>query len=137
MYLYLLIHITGDIHQPMHVSRAEDQGGNKIKVQWFNEPTNLHSVWDDKLIELQKLSYTEYTANINHSTLAGRQLLQKQPTTEWFFESYELANKIYSGITEPEQKLGYRYNYDNIAMLNQQLLKGGIRLAGLLNEIFK
>lgn len=133
----MLIHITGDIHQPMHVSRAEDQGGNKIKVLWFNDPTNLHSVWDDKLIELQKLSFTEYTANINHSTLAGRQGLQKQPITDWFFESYELANKIYSGITEPEQKLSYRYNYENIATVNQQLLKGGIRLAGLLNEIFK
>lgn len=137
VYLYLLIHITGDIHQPMHVSRAEDQGGNKIKVQWFNEPTNLHSVWDDKLIELQKLSYTEYTANINHSTKAGRLELQKQPIGDWLFESYELANQIYAGVTEQDQKLGYRYNYDNIVILNHQLLKGGIRLAGLLNEIFK
>jgi hypothetical protein len=63
--------------------------------------------------------------------------LQKQPIAQWMFESYEFAGKIYSGITEPEQKLGYRYNYENIAVLNQQLLKGGIRLAGLLNEIFK
>src|SRR3981081_1972463 len=36
MYLRLLIHIVGDIHQPMHVSRAEDQGGNRIRVMWFN-----------------------------------------------------------------------------------------------------
>ena len=33
--LYFLIHILGDAHQPMHVSRAEDQGGNKIEVSWF------------------------------------------------------------------------------------------------------
>jgi S1/P1 Nuclease len=137
LYLRLLIHIAGDIHQPMHVSRAEDQGGNKIKVLWFNDPTNLHSVWDDKLIELQKLSYSEYTSSINHSTLAERKNWQKQPMTEWFYESNQLADKIYSGITQPDQKLGYRYNYENIATVNQQLLKGGIRLAGLLNEIFK
>jgi hypothetical protein len=137
MYLHLLIHIAGDIHQPMHVSRAEDQGGNKIKVQWFNEATNLHSVWDDKLIELQKLSYTEYAANINHSTPSRRTSLQKQPVTKWFYESYQLADSIYKGITQPEQKLGYRYNFDNIEIINQQLLNGGIRLAGILNEIFK
>lgn len=137
MYLRLLIHITGDIHQPMHVSRAEDQGGNKIKVHWFNETTNLHSVWDDKIIEMQKLSYTEYVANINHSSLAERKTLQQQPIVKWFYESYQLADSIYKGITQPEQKLGYRYNFDNIEMLNQQLLKGGIRLAGILNEIFK
>ena len=136
MYLYLLIHIVGDIHQPMHVSRAEDQGGNKIKVLWFNDPTNLHSVWDDKLIEMQKLSYTEYAANINHSTKEYRTSLQQQPLTEWFYESYQLADKIYKGITQPDQKLSFRYNYDNIEMLNQQLLKGGIRLAGILNALF-
>lgn len=137
MYLRLLIHIVGDVHQPMHVGRAEDQGGNKIKVQWFNESTNLHSVWDDKIIEMQKLSYTEYAANINHSTLMERRKLQQQPIEKWLYESYHLADTVYSGITQPDQKLGYRYNFDNIVTVNQQLLKGGIRLAGLLNELFK
>ncbi|MBK8518357.1 MAG: hypothetical protein IPL55_19355 [Saprospiraceae bacterium] len=59
--------------------------------------------------------------------------------SEWFFESYQLADKIYAGI-KPEQKLNYRdaneYNYANIEIIKQQLLKGGVRLAGLLNEIF-
>ena len=137
MYLRLLIHIVGDIHQPMHVSRAEDQGGNKIKVMWFNEPTNLHALWDDKLIESQKLSYTEFATSINHADKQQRKAWQQQLMSEWFFESYQLADKLYNGITQPDQKLGYRYNYDNVAMLNNQLLKGGVRLAGLLNEIFR
>ena len=89
------------------------------------------------MIESQKLSYTEYTNAINHSTKKQRVAWQEQPMNEWFFESYQLADKLYSGITQPDQKLGYRYNYDNVAMLNNQLLKGGVRLAGLLNEIFK
>lgn len=137
MYLRLLIHIVGDIHQPMHVSHAEDMGGNKIKVMWFNEPANLHSVWDDKLVEFQKLSYTEYTASINHTTASTRRAWQTQPVTEWFYESYQLADKIYSGITQPDQRLSYRYNFEYVDILNQQLLKGGVRLAGLLNELFK
>lgn len=134
-YLRLLIHIAGDIHQPMHVSRAEDLGGNRIRLSWFNEQTNLHALWDDKLIAFQNLSYTEYATNINHTNKQQRREWQQQPMSEWFFESYQLADKLYAGA-KPEQKLGYRYNFDNVEMLNQQLLKGGVRLAGLLNEIF-
>ena len=44
--------------------------------------------------------------------------------------------KIYGDITQPEQKLDYKYNFNYLAILNQQLLKGGVHLAGLLNEIF-
>jgi hypothetical protein len=134
-YLRLLIHIAGDIHQPMHVSRAEDLGGNRIRLSWFNDQTNLHALWDDRIIEFQKLSYTEYAANLNHVTKQQRAEWQNQPMNEWFFESYQLANAVYAGV-KPEQKLSYRYNFDNIENLNQQLLKGGVRLAGLLNEIF-
>lgn len=136
MYLRLLIHIAGDIHQPLHIGQLEDLGGNRVRVQWFGESTNLHSVWDEKLIESQKLSYTEYANAINHSTKKQRKQWQEQPINEWFFESYQLAGKIYSGITQTEQKLSFRYGFDYIDLLNDQLLKGGIRLAGLLDSIF-
>jgi hypothetical protein len=136
MYLKLLIHIVGDVHQPLHVGRPEDQGGNKIKVQWFDAPYNLHQIWDDQLIAYQKLSYTEYTDAINYCTKDQRKEWQQQPLSTWLWQSYQLAEKIYADI-KPDQKLSYRYNYDYIASLNDQLLKGGVHLAGLLNEIFK
>jgi len=136
MYLRLLIHIAGDIHQPLHVGQFEDLGGNRIRLQWFGESTNLHSLWDEKLIEFQKLSYTEYTSWVNHTTKAQRKQWQEQPLNEWFFESYQLAGKIYNSVSQPEPKLSFRYNFDHIEMLNNQLLKGGVRLAGLLNSIF-
>jgi len=136
MYLRLLIHIVGDIHQPMHVSRLEDQGGNKVYVTWFGQKTNLHAVWDEKLIDEQKLSYTEYTKAINHTTLAQRTAWQQQPIKRWFFESYTIAQHLYSEINQPEQKLTYRYVYDHLDTVNLQLLKGGVHLAGLLNQIF-
>ena len=50
--------------------------------------------------------------------------------------STRMAERIYGDIKQPNQKLEYRYNYDYYDILNQQLLKGGIHLAGLLNEIF-
>jgi len=136
MYLRLLIHIAGDIHQPLHAGRFEDLGGNRIRVLWFGDSTNLHSVWDDKLIESQHLSYTEYVKAINHSTKDQRKQWQQQPINEWFYESYQLAGKIYSSITQPHQRLSFRYNFDHIDIVNSQLLKAGIRLAGLLNSIF-
>ncbi|MDE3236575.1 MAG: S1/P1 nuclease [Bacteroidota bacterium] len=136
MYLRLLIHIVGDVHQPMHVSREEDLGGNKIYVLWFNQKTNLHSMWDDKLIEYQQLSYTEYVKAINFTTATQRQVWQKQQISTWLFESYQIAQQLYAEIKQPDQRLSYRYNYDHVQTLNDRLLKGGVRLAGLLNEIF-
>src|SRR5687768_10871221 len=65
LYLRLLIHIVGDLHQPMHVARQDDLGGNRVRVQWFNQPSNLHRVWDEQLLEFQQLSYTEYATALN------------------------------------------------------------------------
>ncbi|RYE16667.1 MAG: S1/P1 Nuclease, partial [Sphingobacteriaceae bacterium] len=60
LYLRLLIHIVGDVHQPMHTAHTADKGGNDIKLFWFNKPTNLHALWDSEMIDDQQLSYTEY-----------------------------------------------------------------------------
>ncbi|HEV8284463.1 MAG TPA: S1/P1 nuclease [Chitinophagaceae bacterium] len=136
MYLKLLIHFVGDIHQPLHVGHKEDLGGNRVKVLWFNNPTNLHAVWDESLINFQQLSYTEYTNAINHSTQKQRLSWQKQPISEWISESYQISEQLYDEIKQPDQKLSYRYNFDHIQTLNERLLKAGVRLAGLLNELF-
>jgi hypothetical protein len=135
MYLKLLIHFVEDVHQPFHTAHASDKGGNDIKLFWFNNPTNLHTIWDSQLIDFQQLSYTEYTAAINHSTATQRAEWQKAPLTQWIYESHQLAEKAYSEV-KPDDKLSYNYNFKNIATINQQLLKGGVRLAGLLNQIF-
>lgn len=135
MYLRLLIHIVGDVHQPMHTAHTEDKGGNGFKLFWFNKPTNLHAIWDSELIDDEQLSYTEYAAWINHSTKAQRDALQHDSISKWLYESSQVSEKLYTEI-KPEAHLSYRYTFDHIAIANQQLLKGGIRLAGILNELF-
>jgi nuclease S1 len=135
-YLRLLIHIAGDIHQPLHVSKIGDMGGNDIKVTWFGQPTNLHRIWDSQLIENQQLSYTEYTKAINHATLNQRKIWLKQPISQWIYDSYQLSDQLRKEIKEPNPKLGYLYNYQHLQTLNNQLLKGGIHVSVLLNEIF-
>jgi hypothetical protein len=135
LYLRMLIHIVEDVHQPMHAAHADDKGGNDFKVNWFNNPTNLHSVWDSQLIDFQQLSYTEYVAAINHTTWAQRNEWQKAPISQWLFESNQIAEKLYTEI-KPGDTLNYKYNFAHIDIVNQQLLKAGVRLAGLLNQLF-
>ena len=50
-YVKMIVHMVGDLHCPMHAGRLTDKGGNGTKVKWFNQKTNLHSVWDSKMIE--------------------------------------------------------------------------------------
>ena len=136
VYVKLLIHFVADAHQPMHTARREDLGGNRVKVLWFNNPTNLHAVWDEALINFQQLSYTEYTRAINFTTQSQRLSWQQQPVSQWIGESYRISQNLYKEITEENQKLSYKYNFLHINTVNDRLLKGGVRLAGLLNQLF-
>lgn len=134
--LAFLIHLIGDMHQPLHVGHADDEGGNKIQLTWFDRPTNLHRVWDEHLIEFQLLSYTEYTQALDTASVTVINQYQRGTINDWMFESNQLADKIYK-LTKAGDKLSYRYNYWFIKDLNQQLLKGGLRLAAILNGIYK
>lgn len=131
-----LIHMIGDMHQPLHVGRDEDQGGNKIPVMWFGVQSNLHRVWDEQLIDFQQLSYTEYTAALDTADAAQIKVIQRGTVKDWLFESNQLADKVYDK-TPANEKLSYKYNYLFVKDLNSQLLKGGLRLAAILNEIYK
>jgi hypothetical protein len=131
--LRFLIHFVGDLHQPLHVGREEDQGGNKISVTWFDKQTNLHSVWDNSLVDFQQYSYTEYTTVLDIATAEEVQSWQQSTLEDWFYESYTLANKVYATVPA-DGKLGYKYNYIFQQDLDRQLLKGGVRLAEMINE---
>ncbi len=137
MALRLLIHLMGDMHQPMHTARKEDLGGNRVYLTWFGEKSNLHRVWDEQLIDFQQLSYTEYTKAINHASPVQLAQWRSGDIRQYIYESYEICNKIYATGIKNEDKLSYRYNFDWIETVNSQLLKGGVRLAHVLNEIYK
>ena len=57
--LRFIVHLVGDLHQPLHVGKCCDRGGNDVKVNWFGKPTNLHAVWDSQLVDEEQLSFTE------------------------------------------------------------------------------
>jgi hypothetical protein len=134
--LAFLVHLIGDLHQPLHVGRDEDQGGNKILLFWFEAKTNLHSLWDTKLVDFQQYSFTEYATAINTKSLAQVNAWQQSSLEDWFYESHVLSDKVYD-LSPADSKQGYKYNYLFKDDLDAQLLKGGVRLAKMLNEAFK
>ena len=135
-YLKMLVHFMGDLHQPFHVGRGEDKGGNDLQVRWFNEGTNMHRLWDSDMINSYQMSYTELAANTRKLSNLQKQQIAAGTFEDWMYESKELATRAYASA-EIGEKLGYRYMYDWFPVVQEQLQKGGIRLAQVLNEIYK
>lgn len=134
-YLKMLIHLIGDLHQPMHIGRFEDKGGNNIQVQWFNKGSNLHRVWDSNLINGHGMSYSELSKTLPQIGKKQIKAIQQGGIYEWVEESQDVANQIYESV-EVGEKLYYRYGYEWWGTVESQLQKGGLRLAKVLNEIF-
>ncbi len=135
--LKMVVHFLGDVHQPMHLGHLSDLGGNRVSVKWYSGTRNLHSVWDSSLPEAaHKWSYTEWQHQIDRASADEELLIVANGTPDdWAKESYEIAGRIYEQTPE-----GYNVSYDYIAdwtpTVEQQFLKGGLRLADLLNTIF-
>ncbi|MFK5959161.1 MAG: S1/P1 nuclease [Lutibacter sp.] len=134
-YLKLLVHLIGDLHQPMHIGRKEDKGGNTIQVQWFNKGTNLHRVWDSDMINHFNMTYTELAENADKISKEQIKFIQKGTTVDWANETHKLAIKTYATV-EIGDKLGYKYVYENFGLVRSQLQVAGIRLAKVLNDLF-
>lgn len=134
-YLKFLVHLIGDLHQPLHVGRAEDKGGNDIKLLWHYKKTNLHRVWDSDMIEFYNMSYSELASNAKHLSKAQIKDIQKGSILDWTHETQALAKKVYASA-EADEKLSYRYSYEYFPLVRSQLQKSGIRLAKILNDIF-
>ncbi|MDY8137887.1 S1/P1 nuclease [Aquimarina sp. 2201CG5-10] len=134
-YLKMLVHFIGDLHQPLHVGRGEDKGGNDIQVRWFRDGSNLHRVWDSNMIDYYGMSYTELSKNTDRLSKAQLQVIENGDVLDWVHESQTLAKKVYASANTGE-KLGYKYMYNYFPMVRSQLQKGGVRLAKILNEIF-
>lgn len=134
-YLKMLIHLIGDMHQPLHFGLKEDLGANRFYVDWFGENSNFHRVWDSEMINSHGMSYTEM-AN-NKTVLSPLEIEQYAygDVMDWVEDTRKLTKIVYKSANERDD-LGYRYMYDWYDTLNLQLHKAGIRLAKILNEIF-
>ncbi len=135
-HLKMLVHFIGDLHQPMHVGRVSDRGGNDFKVKWFYNNSNMHRVWDSEMINSFNMTYTELSRNTDKMSRSQIKELQKGSVVDWVNESKVLAQEIYASAKNDEN-LRYRYMYDHFETVRSQLQKGGIRLAKVLTEVLK
>lgn len=133
-YLKMLTHLVGDLHQPLHVGHAEDQGGNKVKVTWFGQSSNLHSVWDSKMLDSYDMSYSELSRELMIWPAAEKKQLQDGTLIDWVSESQKMAQQVYASAPDGTA-LSYPYQYQWLPVAKMQLRKGGLRLAKVLDEI--
>ena len=148
--LEFLAHFIADAHQPLHVSFADGQGGNKIRVLWLSgEPTNLHFVWDFVLIETEERQeyaflpegerWRRYAARLESEIKASdRERFGHGTPISWAQESYDLARSPeleYASARKGDVlTLGWDYFYAARAIIDERLKAAGLRLAQVLNE---
>lgn len=135
--LKMLIHLLGDLHCPMHQGRLSDFGGNQRPVLVFGRESNLHSAWDSAIPEsAHKWSYTEWQEQTDRLPEDEVVLIQAGVPRDWIKETHAICVEIYD--TTPE---GTNISYDYIdrytPVTERQLLRGGYRLASLLNDIYR
>lgn len=132
--LRFIVHLVGDLHQPLHAGNGTDRGGNLFICTFFEEMTNLHEVWDARLINYEELSYTEWTQWLVQK-ITPEQLgdWAKARPADWADESAAIRDTIYPDT----QILSWNYVYQSRPILRQRLSMGGVRLAAYLNEMFE
>jgi hypothetical protein len=147
--LRFVVHLVGDLHQPLHVGRCCDKGGNDVKVTWFGKPANLHAVWDSMLVDDEQLSFTELAAKLErHITNDDVIKWWDSNPRDWISESAAIRDTVYPPPAKPTKRrllgkrkpqipaLSYDYVYKFHPVMEQRLSKGGIRLAAYLNALF-
>lgn len=135
--LRMLVHLVGDLHCPMHMGHKSDRGGNGWQVQYFNNGKNLHGIWDSDLVEsAHKWTYTEWVEQIDRADKAAQAEILKGSLDDWGKETYLLATQVYE-----KTPVGSKLSYDEVSywapVIEQQFLRGGLRLASILNGIFR
>ena len=147
--LRFIVHLVGDLHQPLHVGKCCDRGGNDVKVTWFGKPTNLHAVWDSQLVDDEQLSFSELAAKLERH-ISNDDVIKWWDINprDWISESAELRDTLYPPPAKAKKgqklkkgqsllpDLSYGYVYKFTPVMERRLSQGGVRLAAYLNWLF-
>ena len=150
--LRFIVHLVGDLHQPLHVGKCCDRGGNEVKVTWFGKATNLHAVWDSALVDDEQLSFSELADKLKRHMSAQQRIdwWDINPR-DWVSESAQIRDSLYpppvkadagkskkkgGKNVQAQPALSYAYVYKFTPVMEQRLSKAGVRLAAYLNAIY-
>ena len=135
--LKFVVHLVGDLHQPLHCADHMDRGGNDVEVRWFGKRTELHAVWDSSIIErageTPDVFAGELINTINRLSPARIAAIQAGTTSDWVVASHALA-KARAYRLPRNRRLGQSYYDANVDTVDDQLINGGLRLARILND---
>jgi nuclease S1 len=135
--LYYVAHLVGDIHQPLHASRAEDRGGVDIPVSYRGVTTNLHFFWDTNLVELETGTEEEVAKQLTENLTEEERLKwQAGDPSQWTNESLMLV-RLYAYNTGSSGELSDDYVEKARPIVRTRLAQAGLRLAWLLNSALK
>jgi hypothetical protein len=132
--LMILFHLTGDLHQPLHVGYAIDKGGNNIRVSYLGRSSNLHAVWDAKIIESEKITTEGCLALLKNMSKANVAKLKQINIEAWTQQQRLLLGSIYDF---DNYILDRNYVDKHKKVVEQQLLIAGIRLSAILQHVFR
>ena len=127
--LKYVIHLVGDIHQPLHCIDNNDNAGNSLLVKFMGERTDLHKVWDVDMIEASKLSVGEYAKK-----LSSLEVTKGYWIDHWTNDSHEIATRYVYAIPK-DGELGRDYYRRNLPILDRQLALAAEKLRGILEEV--
>jgi len=136
--LRFVVHFVVDVHQPLHVGRASDRGGNDVQVRFGNKgPVNLHRFWDSEVLPSKGPS-TKLEQRLETELAALPASRANDPPSEWAAESLALRASVYGFRPEPHGAAtlddGYVRSAQKIA--DERLVLAGARLAATLNNMF-
>ncbi len=139
--LRFVLHFTADLHQPLHVSRASDRGGNEIELRFFGEPMDLHDVWDRAILRRRE---AELWAAPGWRSRASRISagIPSAPNPawtdggppEWAQESLTLALEVAYDVGPEPILLGESYQSRARPVVEDRLRRASVRLAELLER---
>ena len=132
--LLVLLHLMGDLHMPLHTGYDDDLGGNKVMVQYDTMKThNLHRFWDEYIIRLGGISYSDCLNYYTKSSQNYNNNLYKVDFQNCMLQSRQLLDEVYNF---PGFILSENYLAKNKVIVTQQLVLAGIHLAEVLNKLF-
>ena len=138
--LRFLIHLIGDVHQPLHAADRHDKGGNDIKLRWHSKRLSLHQVWDQDVVTVLGQD-SDRIAAASDAALSPQQKQQMSggAPADWANESFALAGQeIYAPLPQGGRiRLSDDYMVRESGVARLQLAKAGLRLAALLNRIYR
>lgn len=131
--LKFVVHFVGDVHQPLHAGYGRDKGGNDVQINWNGRGTNLHTLWDSRMLVTtgrSEQAYLDHLRTLSRPTLPAMTL--PPPAATWAGQSCHV-------VTHPDfyprrAKLEQAYADKHLPIAERQLRAGGVALAAVLNK---